>query len=170
MVSGLGANPCKASFRWAAKKAYISRSPVSDGELRMIPVSSRLSTVLEMAKTDPAGEEYKPSDFVFGDCGAQVKNTKRGMAERLPTGRDWRGDDRSNLKGWRYHRQTNGEWTVNKSVQERFRWSIQTSTSGSTTQTASESIAGQNFRPFVGVTTDPDQLGRGTPESSHQGH
>ena len=43
----------------------------------MLPISARLAGVLEMAKTDPAGEEYKPTDYVFGEVGARVDNIKR---------------------------------------------------------------------------------------------
>jgi integrase len=30
-----------------------------------------------MAKLDPAGQEYTAEAYVFGECGARVKNTKR---------------------------------------------------------------------------------------------
>ena len=30
-----------------------------------------------MAKTDPAGEDYKAEAYVFGELGQQVKNVKR---------------------------------------------------------------------------------------------
>ena len=30
-----------------------------------------------MAKTDPAGEDYKPEDYVFGELGRQIDNVKR---------------------------------------------------------------------------------------------
>jgi integrase len=30
-----------------------------------------------MAKTDPAGKEYKPADYVFGELGKQVNTSKR---------------------------------------------------------------------------------------------
>jgi integrase len=33
--------------------------------------------VLEMARTDPSGKDYKPEEFVFGELGQQVKNVKR---------------------------------------------------------------------------------------------
>lgn len=57
----------KASFRWAAQKGYIGRSPISD----------RLAGVLEMAKTDPAGKEYGPTAHPFGELGEVVASTKR---------------------------------------------------------------------------------------------
>jgi len=34
---------------------------------RVIPISARLAGILELAKTDPTGEDFKPEDFVFGD-------------------------------------------------------------------------------------------------------
>jgi integrase len=49
-----------------------------DGETRILPISSRLSAVLEMARTDPAGRPLGPDAFVFGDgVGRQVKTIKR---------------------------------------------------------------------------------------------
>jgi hypothetical protein len=40
----------------------------------VLPISSRLSAVLKMAKTDPAGADYKPEAYVFGELGQQVEN------------------------------------------------------------------------------------------------
>ena len=40
-----------------------------DAHDRMLPISQRLAGVLEMAKADPAGEEYKSEDYVFGEVG-----------------------------------------------------------------------------------------------------
>jgi len=48
-----------------------------DGDTRVIPISSRLAAVLKMAKTDPAGDDYKPHHFVFGEVGEQIDNVKR---------------------------------------------------------------------------------------------
>jgi integrase len=48
-----------------------------DGDTRVLPISVRLAAVLKMAKTDPAGEDYRPDDYVFGELGRQVDNTKR---------------------------------------------------------------------------------------------
>lgn len=48
-----------------------------DGDTRVLPISTRLAAVLKMAKTDPAGEDYKPQHFVFGDVGQQIENIKR---------------------------------------------------------------------------------------------
>jgi integrase len=44
---------------------------------RVVPISARLAAVLEMAKTDPAGHEYKPDAHVFGELGLPVKTNKR---------------------------------------------------------------------------------------------
>jgi integrase len=150
----------KASFRWAAKKGYLSRSPISEdsllkrgrvaqrrrrfhadeetallkaageldprvgfrlsglivaaietgarkGELlalkfgavdvkkrtvfiraeetgakktrrpRLLPISTRLEAVLEMAKVDPAGKDYTSEQYVFGQLGARVQDVKK---------------------------------------------------------------------------------------------
>lgn len=48
-----------------------------DGDTRVLPISTRLAAVLKMAKTDPAGKDYKPADYVFGELGHQVDNVKR---------------------------------------------------------------------------------------------
>ena len=46
--------------------------------VRALPISDRLAGILEMAKTDPAGKEFGPDKFVFGDAvGAQVGDVKR---------------------------------------------------------------------------------------------
>jgi integrase len=44
---------------------------------RTIPVSAKLAAVLEMAKLDPAGQEYPSEAFVFGELGRQAKTLKR---------------------------------------------------------------------------------------------
>lgn len=44
------------------------------GRARALPISARLAAVFEMAKTDPAGREYKASAFVFGQLGEPVKS------------------------------------------------------------------------------------------------
>jgi integrase len=45
---------------------------------RVVPISARLAGLLAMASTDPAGEAFKPEDFVFGDAvGREVGDIKR---------------------------------------------------------------------------------------------
>jgi integrase len=45
---------------------------------RVLPISARLVAVLEMAKTDPAGNDFGPEAFVFGDAiGRKVGDIKR---------------------------------------------------------------------------------------------
>ena len=49
-----------------------------DDESRVLPISQRLRSVLEMVKLDPNGEEHKLTAFVFGDrIGQQVKDPKK---------------------------------------------------------------------------------------------
>ncbi len=44
---------------------------------REIPMSQQLRALLQMRKTDPEGEDYKPTDYVFGDVsGARIKSVK----------------------------------------------------------------------------------------------
>jgi integrase len=48
-----------------------------DDETRLLPISSRLAAVLEMARTDPAGREYPLEAFVFGELGERVGSIKK---------------------------------------------------------------------------------------------
>jgi integrase len=43
---------------------------------REIPISQRLRALLEMRRTDPAGENYPATAYVFGVAGARVKSVK----------------------------------------------------------------------------------------------
>jgi hypothetical protein len=40
-----------------------------DGDTRVLPILARLSAVLATAKTDPAGKDYGPAAYVFGELG-----------------------------------------------------------------------------------------------------
>jgi integrase len=55
----------------------IRAEKAKDGDTRVLPISARLSAILKMAKTDPAGKDYKPAAYVFGELGLQVDNIKR---------------------------------------------------------------------------------------------
>jgi len=62
----------------ARKEIRLPAAKTKDQEFRVIPISARLAAVLEMAKTDPAGETFGPDDFVFGDeIGEQAKTAKK---------------------------------------------------------------------------------------------
>ena len=52
------------------RQLRIRAEHAKDRETRVLPISSRLAGVLEMAKLDPAGKEYTPDAYVFGECGA----------------------------------------------------------------------------------------------------
>jgi integrase len=44
---------------------------------RLIPISTRLASILEMRKLDPAGKEFAPEAYVFGDVvGARAKSVR----------------------------------------------------------------------------------------------
>ncbi len=45
--------------------------------MRQLPISAGLAAVLKMAKTDPAGKDYRPSDYVFGEQGRKVDTSTR---------------------------------------------------------------------------------------------
>lgn len=70
------------ALRWAdvdtdRRELVIRAETAKDEDRRVLPITARLVAVLEMAKTDPAGEDYLAEDFVFGELGAQVKDVKR---------------------------------------------------------------------------------------------
>ena len=70
------------ALQWAdmnldRKELTVRAETAKDGDRRVLPISPRLAAVLEMAKTDPAGKEYKPEDYVFGKLGRKVENVKR---------------------------------------------------------------------------------------------
>jgi len=46
---------------------------------RRIPISARLAAVMEMIRTDPAGKEYGPDRFVFGELGSKLGDTKKAF-------------------------------------------------------------------------------------------
>jgi integrase len=44
---------------------------------RLIPISTRLVSILEMRKLDPGGKEFAPEAYVFGNAvGEQVKSVR----------------------------------------------------------------------------------------------
>jgi integrase len=48
-----------------------------DKETRILPISARLKAVLETAKTDPAGNRFAPTAYVFGDgIGLRLRSIK----------------------------------------------------------------------------------------------
>jgi integrase len=62
------------------RELRIRAENAKDGEDRVLPVSTRLAAELEMAKVDPAGQEYGPDAYPFGELGAKVASTKRAWA------------------------------------------------------------------------------------------
>jgi integrase len=70
------------SLTWAdvdltKRELRIRAENAKDREQRILPISSRLAAVLEMAKTDPAGREYPRTAFVFGELGRRLKTIKK---------------------------------------------------------------------------------------------
>lgn len=72
------------SLQWgdvslARRELLIRAEHAKDDEDRVLPVSARLAAVLEMGRTDPAGEDFKPEKFVFGDAlGEKYDSVTRG--------------------------------------------------------------------------------------------
>jgi integrase len=59
------------------REVIIRAENAKDRDVRVLPISSRLLAVLEMAKTDPAGHDYDKDDYVFGELGNKVENVKK---------------------------------------------------------------------------------------------
>jgi integrase len=65
----------------ARREIRLPAAKTKDQDFRVIPVSSRFASVLEMAKTDPAGEDFGPDAFVFGDeIGQRIRSVKKAWA------------------------------------------------------------------------------------------
>ena len=55
-----------------------------DADVRLIPVSIRLAGFLEMAETDPSGQEYGSEKFVFGELtGGKLSSACRAELRRI---------------------------------------------------------------------------------------
>jgi integrase len=60
------------------REIVIRAENTKDNETRILPMSSRLHAVLEMARLDPSGHELKPDGYVFGDgTGRRLTTFKR---------------------------------------------------------------------------------------------
>lgn len=70
------------ALQWAdvdlpRRRLTIRAETAKDSETRTLPISDRLLAVLQMRQTDPAGTEYGPEAYVFGECGARLTTVKR---------------------------------------------------------------------------------------------
>jgi integrase len=70
------------SLTWADvdlphRELTIRAANAKDREQRILPISSRLAGVLEMARTDAAGREYPASAYVFGELGEPLVTIKK---------------------------------------------------------------------------------------------
>jgi len=60
------------------REVHVRAENAKDGEDRVIPITTRLAAVLEMARHDPAGEEFEANAHVFGnEVGEPVANVNR---------------------------------------------------------------------------------------------
>ena len=59
------------------RRLRIRAETAKDAEERVLPISERLAAVLEMARTDPAGERYPGTAFVFRRVGQPVGSIKK---------------------------------------------------------------------------------------------
>jgi integrase len=73
------------AFKWSdvdleRKEIRVRSETAKDDEMRRLPISTRLSAVLDMAKTDPSGREYPHGAHVFGVLGEQVSNISKAWS------------------------------------------------------------------------------------------
>jgi integrase len=62
----------------ARREMTIRAERTKTGVGRVLPISARLAGILELAKTDPTGQDFGPEKFVFGDVvGGRVNDIKR---------------------------------------------------------------------------------------------
>jgi integrase len=59
------------------RELHVRAQHAKDREQRTLPISARLAGVLEMARTDPAGNEYPSDAYVFGELGRKIRSEKR---------------------------------------------------------------------------------------------
>jgi integrase len=70
------------NLRWAdvdlkRRELHVRAQHPKNREQRTLPISARLAGVLEMARTDPAGNEYPSDAYVFGELGWKIRRVKR---------------------------------------------------------------------------------------------
>jgi integrase len=56
----------RADVNLERKELLICAENAKDDESRRLAISTRLAAVVEMARTDPAGQTYPPDAYVFG--------------------------------------------------------------------------------------------------------
>jgi len=60
------------------REVHVRAENAKDGEDRVIPITTRLAAILEMARHDPAGEEFEADAHVFGnEVGEPIANITR---------------------------------------------------------------------------------------------
>ena len=59
------------------RELHVRAENAKDRDPRVVPISTRLAAVLEMANVDPAGRRYPASAYVFGLLGTPVKGIKK---------------------------------------------------------------------------------------------
>lgn len=70
--------------RWDLNEIHLPAKKTKANRRRDLPMSQALRAVLEMRRHDPAGQEYPPEAYVFGDVsGGQVKSVKTAWANAV---------------------------------------------------------------------------------------
>jgi integrase len=69
--------------RWDLNEIHLPAKKTKALRRRDLPMSQALQAVLQMRRHDPAGQEYPPEAYVFGDAaGGRVKSVKTAWAQR----------------------------------------------------------------------------------------
>jgi integrase len=70
--------------RWDLNEIHLPAKKTKAQRRRDLPMSQALQAVIQMRRHDPAGREYPPEAYVFGDAsGARVKSVKTAWASAV---------------------------------------------------------------------------------------
>ena len=69
-----------ADVNLARGQITIRAEHAKDAETRVLPISAKLAAILKMARTDPTGQNYPPTGFVFGELGERTGTITRAWS------------------------------------------------------------------------------------------
>jgi hypothetical protein len=102
-------------LRWDLNELHLSNRATKGLKTRYIPLSQELRAMLELRRYDPAGHEFGPNAYVFGnEVGERLKNyqsagptsTRCNCSSTTPTSR--RAAGISSRQSWRSTRRFDG--------------------------------------------------------------
>jgi len=77
------------------RELVVRAKNAKNAKRRTLPISGRLAAVLEMGQTDPAGQQFGPEAYVFGDeVGHQIRSPQTAWRNAL---------DRAGISDLRFH-------------------------------------------------------------------